>query len=320
MAVDEWELFEKGIAHATSTATGSALDAALAELGWTDAFELDERAAVATLFEAQGRDGATSGALDHVLAAALDLSIDLGAPVVLPPLGRWHAPGRLTGDELLVRGLATAAGSAVVVATRADGTAALVDVGLDALAPRVVRGMDPALGLVEIGGARGAVQVGVRAAALPTVAWDAAVAAGQRALAHELVGASKAMLALARDHAVERIQFGRPIASFQAVRHRLADSLVAIETASAALDGAWLDPSPLTASVAKAVSGRSARLVGRHAQQVLAGIGFTAEHPLHRYVKRTLVLDRLLGDARSLTRDLGERLLASRELPAILPP
>ena len=67
------------------------------------------------------------------------------------------------------------------------------------------------------------------------------------------------------------------------------------------------------------MAGRSARTVARHAQQVLAGIGFTTEHPLHRYVRRTLVLDRLLGDARTLTHQLGEDLLRTRRLPPMLP-
>jgi alkylation response protein AidB-like acyl-CoA dehydrogenase len=71
--------------------------------------------------------------------------------------------------------------------------------------------------------------------------------------------------------------------------------------------------------VAKAVAGRSARTVARHCQQVLAGIGFTTEHDLHLHVRRTLVLDRLLGDHRSLTRRLGQDLLARRALPSILP-
>ena len=53
-------------------------------------------------------------------------------------------------------------------------------------------------------------------------------------------GASRTMLDLAREHAVERVQFDRPIAGFQAVRHRLAETLVAIEAADAALDAAWL--------------------------------------------------------------------------------
>jgi alkylation response protein AidB-like acyl-CoA dehydrogenase len=145
------------------------------------------------------------------------------------------------------------------------------------------------------------------------------VACGQLALAHELVGASKAMLQLSRDHALDRIQFGRPIAAFQAVRHRLADSAVAIEAADAALGAAWDVGSPLHAALAKAISGRTARTVARHCQQVLAGVGFTTEHPFHRHVRRTFVLDGLLGDTRSLTRELGEELLRTRRVPSILP-
>ena len=149
--------------------------------------------------------------------------------------------------------------------------------------------------------------------------WADAVAAGQRALAHELVGASRAMLELARTHALERIQFDRPIAQFQAVRHRLAESLVAIESAAGVADSAWDDGTPLAAAVAKAVAGRSARLVAKHCQQVLAGIGFTTEHPFHGFMRRALVLDRILGDTGSLTRAMGEELLRTRQLPPMLP-
>jgi alkylation response protein AidB-like acyl-CoA dehydrogenase len=52
---------------------------------------------------------------------------------------------------------------------------------------------------------------------------------------------------------------------------------------------------------------------------VLAGIGFTTEHPFHRYLRRVLVLDQLFGSARSLTKDLGESIVASRRLPYLLP-
>ena len=130
------------------------------------------------------------------------------------------------------------------------------------------------------------------------------------------------MLELARTHALERVQFGRPIGAFQAVRHRLADSLVAIEAAASLLDAAWDDPSPVTAGMAKAFAGRSARTVARHCQQVLAGIGFTTEHPLHRYVRRTLVLDQLLGAGSVLTHQLGSDILGRRAaggLPPVTP-
>ena len=142
---------------------------------------------------------------------------------------------------------------------------------------------------------------------------------GQLALGHELVGAGRTMLELARIHALERTQFGRPIGSFQAIRHRLAESLVALEAASALLDAAWDDPSPVTAAMAKAFAGRSARAVARHCQQVLAGIGFTTEHPLHGSVRRTIVLDQLLGSGNALTRTLGADILSSATLPAAFP-
>ena len=99
----------------------------------------------------------------------------------------------------------------------------------------------------------------------------------------------------------------------------MAETLVAIETATAALDAAWLDPSPSTAAMAKAVAGRSARTVARHCQQVLAGIGFTTEHDLHRYVRRVLVLDQLFGSTRMLTRELGQHVIDTGRLPDLLP-
>jgi hypothetical protein len=280
---DELALFRLSIEQAVGAHSRKALDDALSELGWADALSADPRAAVSTLFELQGVANVTSSALDAVMGDALGVE----GPVVLPLLGSCERP--------VGRGLATFA--------FADRTPA-------GLTVRAVDGIDPSLGLVEVTG-----DFGTDA----SDQWPAALAAGQRALAHELVGASRAMLGLARDHAVERIQFGRPITAFQAVRHRLAESFVAIEAADAAVGAAWDVESPLTAAAAKAVAGRSARIVAKHCQQVLAGIGFTTEHPFHRYLRRALILDGLLGDARLLTRLLGEDLIKMRKLPPLLP-
>jgi alkylation response protein AidB-like acyl-CoA dehydrogenase len=139
------------------------------------------------------------------------------------------------------------------------------------------------------------------------------------AIGYELVGAATAMLELARQHALARVQFGQPIARFQAVRHRLAETLVAIESARAVLDAAWEDGAPVTAAVAKALAGRGARTASRHCQQVLAGIGFTTEHEFHRYARRVLMLDQLFGASRTLTCDLGTDLLTAQRLPAFPP-
>ena len=334
MGPEERELFAKGIRHATTFASGAALDDALEELGWRDALALDEQATVATLFELQGAAATASSALDVVVAAALGVDLDASTGVVLPVLGGVDVPGRVVGGALAVSGLGTGAlrvrPRALVMA--GDGVHV---VDTSALSPRPVDGIDPRLGLVELAAdgvpagslsttaddrsSAAAAVVPAGSSAPSDVAWAAAVAAGQRAIAHELVGASRSMLQLAREHAVERVQFDRPIAAFQAVRHRLADSLVAIEAADAAATAAWDDGSPRAAALAKAIAGRSSRTVARHCQQVLAGIGFTTEHALHRYVRRVLVLDRVLGDARSLTVALGEELLRAGRLPTMLP-
>ncbi len=128
------------------------------------------------------------------------------------------------------------------------------------------------------------------------------LAEGRRALAWWLIGTSRTMLDLARRHALDRVQFGRPLAAHQAVRHRLAEALVAIEGAEATLATADDD---LGALLAKAAAGHAARTTARHCQQVLGGIGFTAEHDLHRHVRRALVLDGLLGSTTDLTREAG---------------
>lgn len=309
---DDLALFESSLRRATESCTGDALDAALDDIGWADALGEDRRAAVSLLFELQGRSGATSTALDRLVADAL--GVGSGAAVLLPALGQVSPPGSAPNGVITVHGLALSVGegSDEIVVAVAGGVARVLR---GAVRIRPVSGMDPSMGLVEVDGDDVAVDVEPLAAGR----WEDTVAVAQLALGHQLVGASRAMLALARDHATERIQFGRPIAQFQAVRHRLADTYVAIESAEAALDGAWDEGTPLAAAVAKAVAGRNAPLAARHCQQVLAGIGFTAEHPFHGYLRRVLVLERLFGDSRGLTRTIGAELLRTRQLPPLLP-
>ena len=319
MDTTDRQLFAASLRQAAERASGGTLDHALHEMGWADALDDDPQAAISQLFAIQGETGATSSALDQVVRHALGPTSDPEAPVVLPPVDRWDPPGTLAGDRLEVGGvvaLSGAAPDALVVVVEADGvTAAWAVAGAD-LDLRPVRGLDPDLGLVSV---HGDTVAGGTRLALADDRWPAAVARARLALAHQLVGAATTMLGRARTHALERVQFGVTISSFQAVRHRLAEALVAIETAQAVIDAAWRDGSPASAAMAKAAAGREARTVARHAQQVLAGIGFTTEHDLHRYVRRVVVLDGLLGTSRSVTTALGHELLASRQLPPPLP-
>jgi len=313
-------LFERSLEHAVANDSGRPLDSALVELGWHDALTLDPQTAVATLFRLQGSAHASSSSLDHVLLHRL---VWPGSPVtgvVLPPLGQLIPPGERAGGELVVRGLGGAAladhEDALVVARTGGAVIAAVVPTAD-LALRRIHGMDAELGLVEVTG-----RLGHGSAArqeLPPSAWSSSVALCQLAVGHELVGASRKMLELARQHAVERTQFDQIIGKFQAVRHRLAETLVAVEAADALLGAAWEDGSPTTAAVAKALAGRAARTAARHCQQVLAGIGFTTEHEFHHYVRRVLVLDALFGASRALTKELGVELLTTQRLPALVP-
>jgi hypothetical protein len=316
----ERALFTDAIGRAASGRSGGELDAALDELGWIEALAADRATAVAVLFEALGKSNSTSSALDVVLSGALGTSDPAAAAFVLPPLRTVETPGRHEGGQITVVGLGTRTlahhDTAVIVAKMPDCAEAFV-VKAQALKVEPTHGLDPALGLVEVSG-----EFDPASLPVPSVVdWVDVVAVGQLSLGYELVGAGRTMLELARQHALERIQFGRPIASFQAVRHRLAESLVALDAADALLAAAWEvpGPDPALAAMAKALAGRSARTVARHCQQVLAGIGFTTEHDLHRFVRRIIVLDQLLGAGSVLTRRLGAEVLATKSLPASLP-
>jgi hypothetical protein len=319
MHSDDLELFQKSIRDATNDQTGEALDIAIENVGWRDAMAIEPRVAISTLFQLQGDRNVTSSALDHVVRCALGLTAIPARGIVFPALGQWNPPGTVNSRGLQVGGLASAAcgglESVVVFAATERGETAFA-VPTASLILDSIGGIDPSLGLRRVTGE----DIGTYADLGSTSAdWTSAVAMARLAIGHELVGVSRKMLELARQHALGRVQFGLPISSFQAIRHRLAETLVAIEMADAMLDSAWLDGTSHTAAMAKAVAGRQARTSARHCQQVLAGIGFTTEHPFHLYVRRALVLDGLFGTSASLTRALGQEMIETAQLPAVLP-
>jgi alkylation response protein AidB-like acyl-CoA dehydrogenase len=120
--------------------------------------------------------------------------------------------------------------------------------------------------------------------------------------AAQLVGVSWAMLDLAVTHVTDRHQFGAPVGSFQAVKHHLANARIAIEFAAPAVArAAWsvANGVPTRArdvSMAKALAGDAAGTTGRAALQCHGAIGYTVEHDLHRFLKRSWALARSWGD------------------------
>ena len=314
MDADELELLDKSVRGALTSEPDA--DDALAALGWHDLLTEEPRAAVTVVFTALGDLNADGSFLDDVMVHGFGGA--LGATVALPSFGGWDPPGTLENGVLGLDGLARsglARRDEVVVPALHGHELVAATVATDAITRTPVHGIDPDLGVWRIE-ASGIAPLAVRP--LDGAAWEEGLAAGRRALATELVAAGRAMLRLAREHALEREQFGRPISTFQAVRHRLAEAYVALEGADAAVVSAWDVPGPLTALLAKSLAGRATRVATTHCQQVLAGIGFTTDHSLHRYVKRAMMLDGLLGSSYTLPRHLGATLLATRHAPRLL--
>lgn len=122
-------------------------------------------------------------------------------------------------------------------------------------------------------------------------------------LCAEMVGGAQRVLEMCIAYAKERVQFGRPIGSFQAIQHKCADMLLVIESArSAAYAAAWAashdrDDTALLASIAKAYTSDASRFVAGEGIQIHGGMGFTWEHDVHLYFKRAKADEFNFGDA-----------------------
>jgi alkylation response protein AidB-like acyl-CoA dehydrogenase len=123
------------------------------------------------------------------------------------------------------------------------------------------------------------------------------------ALSAEMLGAADQVLSITVEYAKDRVQFGKPIGSFQAVKHMLADALVDVEgMRSTAYYAAWCAAADdhdrsLSASMAKSWCSDASRRVMAAGLQVHGGIGFTWEHDMHLFVKRAQLDQVSFGDA-----------------------
>jgi alkylation response protein AidB-like acyl-CoA dehydrogenase len=132
-------------------------------------------------------------------------------------------------------------------------------------------------------------------------------------LAVESVGAGARCLDETVAYLKERVQFGRPIGSFQALKHRCADLATELEAARStayyatwAVDGAH-EELPVVAPLAEAVAGAALLHVAAEAIQLHGGIGFTWEHDAHMYLKRAKANELLAGGYRGVRRLVAER-------------
>ena len=164
---------------------------------------------------------------------------------------------------------------------------------------------------VELSGARALAVLGNPEDGLPLV--DQVVDEAIAALAGEAVGAMQAVHDMTIDYMKTRQQFGRPIGSFQALQHRAADMLVALEQARsmsyfAAMSAGERNPEERRKAMAavKVQIGRSARFVGQQSVQLHGGIAMTIEYAAGHYFKRLTVNDAMFGDADHYVRTLSE--------------
>lgn len=233
--------------------------------------------------------------------------------VALERLGRWNVPGPVTesiavapillGDDERVGALASgeliatvAAPPLVPRAVDAD-TAGLVLLAQDGTVRDAEKGtehesVDPSRKLFDVTGSGEAKPADV----------ERAFEFGALATAAQLVGSAQAMLDAAVDYAKQRSQFGTIIGTYQAIKHKLADVLIAVELARPLVYGAALslaEGSPDTArdvSAAKVAAADAALLSARSSLQTHGAIGFTQEHDLSLLLLRVQALRPAWGD------------------------
>ena len=123
-------------------------------------------------------------------------------------------------------------------------------------------------------------------------------------LAAEQIGAAAKCLDLTVEYTKERVQFGRPIGSFQALKHRMADLYVAVQSARAVVNEAIAEPSATAAALARVAASEAFSAVAAEAVQMHGGIAITWEHDIQLYFKRAHASAQLLGPPREHLRRL----------------
>jgi len=255
------------------------------------------------LLEEAGRVGLPEPLL-AATALAVPLLVDAPGPAAAALRARWLRPVAL-GDAVVTVGVSSmaavpaAVGADLLLLERAgevhalEADAVMLDPrpSLDGQRGLAAVGWEPSPATLVVGGAEARVALG------------ALEDRGAMATGAILLGVADRLLSLAAHYAVERTQFGKPIGSFQAVKHHLADALVRLEFARPAVyRAAWSldhrDPqATVHASMAKALASDAAVLAARTALQVHGAIGYTWEHDLHLWMKPAWALAAAWGDA-----------------------
>jgi len=265
---------------------GIAEGATRATLAWTEAAGSWDCDAIATTATPEGGG--------HVLAGEKHFVVDGHSADLLVLAARAPGSEGAAGVSLFAVPSATPGVHATPVTTM-DATRRLARVSLDGVR---VDG-DALLGAAGHG-----------SAALERTRHLAAIG-----LAAEQVGGAQRCLDMAVAYSLEREQYGRPIGSFQALKHTMADMMVDVESARSAVyyaacaADAGSDDLAALSSMAKAVASDAYQRCAGDALQIFGGVGFTFEYDIHLYFKRARSTAAMLGDAAEhrerVARELG---------------
>jgi len=261
---------------------------------------------------AAGKARATAALLEEHLdwdpASVTATAAKSGSGWMLSGLKRF-VPWAHVADVVLVPARSPEGLSLFLVDPKASGVTLKPMVGIDL----VSRWSEMRLDKVAVGADALLGQAGTAGPLLESLLRRAAVMSSA-----EMLGAARRCLDMSVEYAKVREQFGQPIGSFQAIRHRCAEMLLEVENAHAAVYyAAWAltagaEDAAIASSICKAYVSEAARKVCGDAIQVHGGIGFTWEYDLHLYMKRAKALEPLYGDAEYHRELIARHVTAAR--------
>jgi Acyl-CoA dehydrogenase, C-terminal domain len=306
---DVLDMLRESLRHVLTETLSVPFGDRLAELGWDEVVADDASTALRTLFEIKGETVSSADALTPTLARHLaKLTGDPTLAKATVALPSPYGASRCDGDVLTVDAVVLSRPATTLVVAVGDRMAM---VSAERLSSTPMQGTDETLGLLRVTGtASGCTWI-------DGATWTQLETHARWLLACELVGIGRHVVGAAVEYTKVRVQYGKPIGVFQALQHRLASAHVAVVGASHVAAEAGVSGDAWVALVAKCVAGRAAEDACTQAQQCYGAIGFTWEHEFHRYLRRTYVLDQLLGNWRMLEHEIGMQLQGSGVVPRI---
>lgn len=253
--------------------------------------------------------------LKQIASGAVSVTLALGEGVTAEPAGtNWKLSGKL---EFVPYG--PLASTALVEAKVLDGKSGLFVVPTNAagiqwldldVMDRTVRQHEMTLGAVDVSGSASLFGKADASGAIDTLTWE-----WRAALAAESLGVAEKMIEMSVEYVKQRVQFGKPVGSNQAVKVRIAEmGAVADRLRSAVYYAAWAIDSgvaerKVAIAMAKAAASTPGAFLGSQAIHVHGGIGFTWEYDLHLYFKRVKSNELLLGDTSASLQQIANEVL-----------